>query len=169
MLSTSEQFSHAAKSMIETQFAALSNLTHAGFEASVNLIGLNVEMAKTGMAAQTVAAQQMLSARDGKEFTAHATSHAQQSVERALAYGRQLAGIAAGAHTQFSRLAESGINDSRRHAAQLVDAAHAAPGGGMYLNNFIKSAFDTAHAGQQAAAGFVERSGAQQDSTQTTQ
>jgi phasin family protein len=129
MFSNSEQFSQAAKAMIEAQLGALTTFTQTTYEAGANVVDLNMSALKASLAARTVASTQMLAAKDPKEFLELAATQSQQSFERALAYSREAASLASGNQAKFSSAAETGIAETKRNVSNLVDAARKAPGG----------------------------------------
>src|SRR5438045_2276241 len=106
MFAIPEQLSNATKSHFNSQLELINSLTAKAFENVEKVIQLNVTAAKTSFEESSAAVQQLLSAKDPQAFFAVSAAQAQPSAEKTLAYGRHLAGIAAGAQAEFTKAAE---------------------------------------------------------------
>ena len=131
MFSTSQQFSQTAKAMIEAQLGAFTRLAQTAFDAGVCAADLNVDTIKTALAAQTVASNQLFSAKDPVGFLGLALSQSQQSFARAMAYSRQAASLASGTQANFSQAAQLELAESKRKVGDLMEAARKAPAGAI--------------------------------------
>lgn len=148
MFTISEQLSLAAKAVFDAQLVTVTAFAQAAFDSCVTIIDLNVDAAKTCMAATTVAANQLLSARDPQDWLSMSATQSRLALDRAHAYGRQAADIAQGAQAKFSRVAETEIAASQQKVIELVDVVKKTPAVVVKpLNTFLKTALQTAHAG----------------------
>lgn len=148
MFAFPEQFSNATKANFESQFALLSALTSKTFEGMEKLVDLNISTAKAALETSSTTARQLLAAKDAQEFLTVTTSQAQPNAEKAVAYGRQLASIAADTGAEFSKAAESQIADVNRKVISLVDeVTKNAPAGSETYVSAFKTAISNANAG----------------------
>lgn len=148
MFTLPEQLSLATKAVFDAQIVSATACAQAAFDSGVAVIDLNLEAAKTCMAAATVAANQLLSIKDGREWMNLTTGQSQMALDRLHAYGRQAADVAQGAQAKFSRLAETEIAASQQKVIELVDVVKHAPAVvAKPINTFLKTAFESVHAG----------------------
>jgi phasin family protein len=148
MFAIPEQFSNATKANFEAQFALLSTLTSKAFEGVEKLVELNIAAAKASLEQSSTTARQLLAAKDPQEFFSLTTSQVQPRAEKALAYSRQVAAIAAGTGAEFSKVAESQIAETNRKVISLVDeVSKNAPAGSENLVAAFKTAVTNANAG----------------------
>ncbi|MBW8899112.1 MAG: TIGR01841 family phasin [Massilia sp.] len=148
MFAFPEQFSNATKANLESQFALLSALTFKTFEGVEKLVELNINTAKAAIEDSSATARQLLAVKDAQEFFAVSASQAQPAAEKALAYGRQVASIAADAGAEFSKAAESQFAEVNRKVISLVDeVTKNAPAGSETYVSALKTAISNANAG----------------------
>ena len=148
MFTLPEQLSLATKAVFDAQLASATACAQAAFDGGAALIDLNLGAAKARVAAATVAANQLLSIRNGREWLELAAGQSQMAFDRLHAYGRQAAELAQGAQATFARLAESEIAASQQKVIELVDVVKQAPTVvAKPINTFLKTAFESAHAG----------------------
>jgi phasin family protein len=148
MFAFPEQFSNATKANLEAQFALFSALSSKTFEGVEKLVGLNISIAKSALEDSSANARQLLGAKDAQEFFALSAQQAQPNTEKALSYGRQLAGIATDTGAEFSKAAESQIAEVNRKVISLVDeVTKNAPAGSETYVSAIKTAITNANAG----------------------
>lgn len=148
MFAFPEQFSNATKANLESQFALLSTLTSKTFEGVEKLVELNINTAKAALENSSATARHLLAVKDPQEFFSVTSSQAQPSAEKALAYGRQVASIAADTGAEFSRAAESQIAEVNRKVISLVDeVTKNAPAGSETYVSALKTAISNANAG----------------------
>lgn len=148
MFSFQEQFSEATKTNFEAQIAMMTALTNKTFESVEKIVDLHMSAVKASMEESTLAAKQMLTAKDPQEFFAMAASQAQPNSEKAMAYGRHLAGIASSAQAEFSKAAETQIADTKTKVLALVEEiTKNAPAGSENAVAMFKSAVGNANAG----------------------
>lgn len=148
MFSFTEQFTLASKALLETQMASATALAQAAFDGGVTLVDLNVDALRTGLAAATVAARQVMSVKTPQEWFSATASQSQLALQRVGAYGRQANDIARDAQSKFSGVAQTEIAASKQKVSELVEVVKKAPAAVVTpINSFLKTAFDSAHAG----------------------
>jgi phasin family protein len=148
MFSFQEQFSAATKTNFEAQIAMITALTSKAFESVEKIVDLNMNAVKASMEESTLAAKQLMTAKDAQEFFALAASQAQPTSEKAIAYGRHLAGIASSAQAEFTKAAEAQIAETKSKVLALVEeVSKNAPAGSENAVAMFKSAIGNANAG----------------------
>lgn len=148
MFTVPEQFSTVAKANFEAQLSLLTSLTSKAFESMEKVVDLNLNVAKASLEDSSIAAKQLLTAKDPQEFFSLTAAQAQPSAAKAIAYGRHLAGIATSAQAEFTRAAEEQIAETGRKVSALVDdVSKNAPAGSENVIAIVKSAIGNANAG----------------------
>jgi phasin family protein len=160
MFSIPEQFSNATKANFESQFAVFSSLTAKAFEGVEKLVDLNLTAAKASLEESSVAAKQLLAAKDPQEFFALAAAQVQPNAEKTIAYSRHLAAIASGTQAEFSRAAETQIAETNRKVISLVDeVSKNAPAGSENVIALVKSTLGNATAGYEQFTKSAKQAG----------
>jgi phasin family protein len=140
MFPVSDQFAAAARSHLESQLAVLTEMTAKTVESVERFFELNMATIKVSLEDNTVAAQKLIAAKSPQELIAFSAEQAQP----AIAYGRQLAGIAASAHVEFARAAEEQLSASGRRFSEMVEeVSRNAPVGSENIFGMLKSAMGT--------------------------
>ncbi len=148
MFSFQEQFSAATKTNFEAQLAMITSLTHKTFESVEKIVDLNMNAVKASLEESTLAAKQLMTAKDPQEFFALAASQAQPNSEKAMAYSRHLAGIASSAQAEFTKAAEDQMAETKSKVLALVEeVTKNAPAGSENAVAMFKSAVGNANAG----------------------
>lgn len=148
MFTVPEQFSAATKANLESQLAMLNALTAKAFEGVEKVIELNVNAARASLEESSAAARQLLSAKDAQEFFSLSAAQAQPTAEKAIAYGRHLAGIASSTHAEFAKAAETQVTEATRKVNTLIDeVTKNAPAGSENAVAILKSMIGNASAG----------------------
>lgn len=148
MFSFQEQFSAATKTQFEAHIAMMTALTNKAFESVEKVIDLNMNVAKASLEESSANVQQLLSAKDPQEFYSLTAAQAQPNAEKAIAYGRHLAGIASSAQSELTKTAEVQIAETNRKIIALVEeVSKNAPAGSENAISFVKSAIGNANAG----------------------
>jgi phasin family protein len=148
MFAFPEQISAATKTQLESQFALMTMLAAKTFESVEKVVDLNLNVVKASLEESTATAQQLIAAKDVQELFALSAAQAQPAAEKALAYGRHLTGIAAGAQAEFAKAAETQITETNRKVIALVEeVSKNAPAGSENALSFVKSALGNANAG----------------------
>ena len=148
MFSNLEKFSSASKAQFESQIAAFNVQANKAVAAGEQVIALNTAAAKAYLDESKAAAQQLLSAKDLKEFFALANSQAMQSAEKAVSYGRQLNETISGIKADFTATVEMQMADAKSKVIALVgDVTKSAPAGSEKAVEILKSVIASANAG----------------------
>ncbi|HEY4071543.1 MAG TPA: phasin family protein [Herbaspirillum sp.] len=148
MFSFQDQFSAATKSHFETQMALINTLTSKAFEGVEKVIELNLSATKASMEEYAATAKQFGAVKDPQEFTTLATSQAQPSADKAVAYSRHLAGILTSTQSEFAKAAEAQIAENSRKVSLLIDeVSKNAPAGSENAIAMLKSVVGNANAG----------------------
>lgn len=148
MFNLPEQFSSVAKANFEAQLSLITSLTSKAFESVEKVVDLNLNVAKASLEDSSIAAKQLLSAKDPQEFFSLTAAQAQPTAAKAIAYGRHLAGIATSAQAEFTRAAEEQVAEAGRKVSALVDdVSKNAPAGSENVIAIVKSAIGNANAG----------------------
>lgn len=90
-----EQFSEARKAQVEAQFNFFHTFTGKAFESAEKIIALNIEASRASLEKSSALVRQMIAVKDPRDLFA-LTGQGQSQFDNALAYSRQLFGIAAG-------------------------------------------------------------------------
>jgi phasin family protein len=90
-----EQFSEARKAQVEAQVNFFHTFTGKAFESVEKIIALNIETSRASLEKSSALVRQMIAVKDPRDLLTF-TNQNQSQFENALAYGRQLFGIAAG-------------------------------------------------------------------------
>ena len=148
MLTIPEQFSAASKANFDAQLAMLTSLTNKAFDSVEKIVELNLNVVKSSLQESTAVAKQLLSAKDPQEFFSLTSANAQPNAEKAIAYGRQLAGIATSTQAEFTKAAEAQAAETGRKVIALVDdISKNAPAGSENVIALVKSTIGNANAG----------------------
>lgn len=143
-----EQFSAATKANFESQLAMLNALTTKAFESVEKVIELNVNATRASLEESSEAARKLLAAKDAQEFFSLSAAQTQPNAEKALAYGRHLAGIASSTQAEFAKAAETQVAEATRKVSALVDeVTKNAPAGSENAIAMFKAMLGNASAG----------------------
>jgi phasin family protein len=148
MFTVPEQFSAATKANFESQLAMLNALTAKAFEGVEKVIQLNISAGRASLEESSATARQLMAAKDAQEFFSLTAAQAQPNAEKAIAYGRHLAGIASSTQAEFAKATESQIAEATRKVSTLVDeVTKNAPAGSENAVAILKSMIGNASAG----------------------
>lgn len=160
MFATPTQFAELNKAQMDAVYA----LTHTMFDATEKLVDLNLAAAKALLDESAEKVQALYTVKDVQDLFAVTGGIAQPTVEKAVAYSRNLYGIASGASAEITKVLEAQIADGNKKVAEMVDfAAKNAPAGSEPAVSMFKSAvaaantaYDTFNKAAKQAADFVE-------------
>ncbi len=148
MFPIQHQISVATKNSLEANLALYASLTNKTFESIEKLVTLNITALKASMEESSVAARQMLAAKDPQEFLAVVTAQSKPALEKAVAYGNHVSGIASGAHAEFVKAAEVQMAAVASKVNELLDeVSKKAPAGTEGVVAMVKTALDNANGG----------------------
>jgi phasin family protein len=148
MFAIPEQFSALTKAQLDAQIEMLTSFSNKAFAGIEQVINLNLNLVKASFEESAATSKQLLSATDVQEFFAVTTAQAQPNAQKAIAYGRNLAGIASAAQAEFGKAAQAQIAENSRKVIELVDGvAKNAPAGTENAFALMKSAVGNVNAG----------------------
>ncbi len=160
MFSNPDQFSNATKASFDAQLSAMSDLANKALHSVAELVELNMNTVKATLEHSSAAAQQILAAKDAQEVMAVGSAQAQPNAEKALAYARHLAGIAAKAQAEFTKAAEERMAETSRHVSTLMDdLSKSAPAGSENAIAMIKASIANASAGYEQLTKAAKQAG----------
>jgi phasin family protein len=122
MSSITEQFSAATKSQLEAQFQIFSTLASTAFNSAEKFIALNLNTTKASVEKSSAAARQLLAIKDPKELF-NLSAATPPSLDGLLAYGRELASIAATAQSELIKSAQNSFKQVTELTATKAEAA----------------------------------------------
>ena len=121
MFSIAEQFSAAIKAHVDAQLATTTALASKAIENAGKFSSLNMNFARFSLEESSVATRQMMSAKDPQEFLSLVATHVQPTVEKALAYGRQMVSVASISHCEFATAMEVHFTEMSHQVTLAVD------------------------------------------------
>lgn len=158
MFAYPDQLSSATKTQLETQLAMFSALSGKAFENLERMMELNIAAAKATLEESGANFQQLLAAKDAQELFALSANQVQPAMEKAMAYGRQLASIASNAQAEFVKTAEEQISETNRKTIGLVEElSKSAPPGSENAISLMKSAIGNTNAGYEQFSKSVKQ------------
>jgi phasin family protein len=95
---------YATRTLVETQLAGCNALLQAAFDSNVRLLDVNVHAARAQLEAASAVSNQLLFVKEPQELLTLTARQSQQALDRAQAYGRNVAGVASDAHTRLGEL-----------------------------------------------------------------
>lgn len=147
-MSSTEQFSAAARNQLESQLSLTSALTDKMIDSMEKMMGLNLQAAKATMEASVASAHKLLSAKDPQEFFSLSATQAQPQAEVVMTYGRHLASIASDTQAELSKATEKQMHEhSRKMASMFDEVSKFAPAGSENAVAMMRTAIDNANTG----------------------
>ncbi|MGE5650880.1 TIGR01841 family phasin [Noviherbaspirillum sp. UKPF54] len=158
MFPIQDQISVATKNSLEANLALYASLTNKTLESIEKLVNLNITAVKASMEESSAAARQLLAAKDPQEFLTVVTAQSKPALEKAVAYGNHVSGIASGAHAEFVKAAEVQMAALASKVNELVDeASKKAPAGTEGVVAIMKSALGNANGGYEQFASTAKQ------------
>jgi phasin family protein len=137
-----EQVLARQKANVETLVAAHSAL-FAGFE---KLVDLNLKVMKATFDELATTSQQAFAIKDPQEVAALASSLAQPSAEKALAYGKHVYDIVSGVQSELVKLGDVKVAEGQKQFSDAVDQMlKNAPAGSESAVALLKTSMATAN------------------------
>lgn len=154
---TNNQLFSATKTGLETELAIWTALSNNAIEGVEKLVDANMTYLKGALDESTAASQRLLLAEPA-EFFSVTVGQAQPSLEKALAYGRQVADIASSMQTAVIETTQKTIAESNQKVAELMqDMASNAPDGYKNVFGSMKSTIDNVNAGYEQFAQITQQ------------
>lgn len=116
---STDQFAAANKAALDN----LVSLTQHAFKGMEQLVELNMQAARSSLDETAEKAKAAMGVKDAQEFMALQTNLLQPAQEKAVAYGRQIADIAAATQAEVSKLAEAQVKAVQDQFQALVETA----------------------------------------------
>ena len=173
MSTFSEQFSAARKSTVEAQLEYLRNLGQTAVDSTEKVLALNLNAGRSTLEKSSAAARQLLEVKSPADLGPF-TSHAQDSFNSLMAYGRELFSIASAVQAELLKpapqvpaaaakvfsalpLGNPVTQATEAFAAAAASATRLATGAAAATQDGAKSAADyTADAARAAAQTLAE-------------
>jgi len=150
MYATPEQFASTNKASVDALFA----IATAHFAAFERLSALNFNTTKAAFEDSVSQAKALLAVKDAQEFVKLTGASAQPSLEKAIAYSRNVYEVATQTHAEVTRLAENKAAEMNKSVVALLDKlGKNAPAGSDATVNAVKSAMAAANS---AYANFAK-------------
>lgn len=123
-------------------FLALHNTAFSGFE---KLVDLNLRVVKASFDESTQKAQEVLALEDTQQAVAYASSLAQPSTEKFMAYSKHVYDIMSGVQAEVAKLTEAQIAENQKQFGEAVEQfSKMAPAGSESAVALMKSSVATA-------------------------
>ncbi|MFN4328021.1 MAG: phasin family protein [Limnobacter sp.] len=142
MVLTPEQLIEVQKANLEK----LLGLSQKSFSHVEKAVELNLNAAKTALEDGIEALKALSGAKDVQDFVAVSSSVAQPLSEKAVAYGKNVYGLASGIVSEAAALIEEQVSDSNKKFVELFETASKnAPAGSEGALALVKSAITAAN------------------------
>ena len=142
MYTTPEQFAAANKNSVE----ALLTMANTAFASAERLAALNLNTARSLLEETVANAKSLLSAKDAQELMSIQASLAQPSVEKAIAYSRNVYQIASQTQEEIGKILEAQFAEVNKTVTSALDkAVKNAPAGSDVAVAAVKSAIAVAN------------------------
>jgi phasin family protein len=160
MTNPAEQIAAANKAALDN----LVTLTQQAFKGIEQLVELNMSAARASIDESVEKAKAAMGAKDPQEFMSNLQANLQPAQDKAVAYGRQVADIAATTQAEVSKLAEAQVKAVQEQFQALVETAvKNAPAGSENAVAAVKTAianttaaFDSVQKAAKQAASAAE-------------
>ncbi|APA70690.1 MULTISPECIES: phasin family protein [unclassified Janthinobacterium] len=148
MFSFSEQWTLAGKAVVEAQLISAQAYAKAAYDSGASVVELQLDAARTALAAATVAGNQLLSAKDPQELLQLSRAQSQLAIERIGSYGRQAKDVAQETQDKFATVTKGEFAASRQKFDELLQVVKQTPVPLIIpFNNFLKTTFGGADEG----------------------
>ncbi|WP_338846836.1 TIGR01841 family phasin [Massilia sp. W12] len=148
MFSSTDLFSHASKSYLESQLALATALTEITFSGTAKFLELELHTTRGTMAEIAIASKKISDVKNLHDWIEYYTALSQVNTVRTLEFSRQAAKIWASTLHAYAEVLEKELHLNGKKVKELVeDAVKHAPGSTPQSVAFIKSLIDTANSG----------------------
>jgi len=145
MLNSTEQFTAAARTQLESQLHLATSVSDSLIDGMEKMMGLNLQAAKASLEHSIGQTQQLLSAKVAQDFFNPSAPQAQAEI--IMTYVRHLTNIGSVKQNELAEVAENRINESSRQmVAMLDDMSKLSPVAEPAISA-MKSAIDNANSG----------------------
>lgn len=144
MFSSTDLYSSASKSYMESQLAFFTAMTEITFSTTAKYLELDLQATKATMAEAAIASKKLAEVKNAHELFEFYTSLTQVNVVRTLEYTRHAAKIGAQAIHDYAEVLDKEFQQNGKKVKELVeDAVKHAPGSTPQSVAFIKSVIDS--------------------------
>ncbi len=156
-LQSNQYFSAANKAAIDAMLLA----TRAVFEATENLVSLNLETAREALDASTENTQALLSSKSPQEATALQSTLGKAAVEKAAAYSRGIFDVSTKAASELGRLFQSQCEELTKISQEIAQkVAKDSPYSADFVQAAVKQATQLSDSYLTAISSFSNTTGA---------
>jgi len=154
MYATTEQFTAANKANVD----AIYTFARAQFAAIERLSALNFNTTRSAFEDTVNQAKALLSAKDAQELVNVSAASAQPTLEKAIAYSRNVYEVAAQAQAEVTKLAETQAAEMNKAVVSMMDKlTRNAPSGSDVAVAAVKSAMAAANSAYDSFAKVVRQ------------
>ena len=154
MFANPAQFAEFQKTQVDT----LNAYTHAVFSAAEKIAQLNLASGRAVLRDTAAAVQGLVDAKDPQDLLSRVHGTAQPTLEKAVAYSRDVYGIASATGAELSKIVETQVADGNRKFAEMFDAAaKSAPAGSETAVAWLKNAVATSTAAYDAISKVTKQ------------
>ena len=154
MYATPEQFAATNKASVD----ALFTIAHAQFAAFERLSALNFNTTKAAFEDSVNQAKALLSVKDAQEFVNLTAASAQPTLEKAIAYSRNVYEVATQTQAEVTKLAETQAAAMNKNVTSLIDnVTKNAPAGSEAAVTAVKSAMAAANSAYDSFTKVVKQ------------
>ncbi len=159
MFSSTDLYSSASKSYLESQLALATALTEITFSGTAKFLELELHTTKGTMAEVAIASKKLSDVKNLHEWLEFYSSLAQINSVRTLEFSRHAAKIYAGMLHEYAEVLDKELQIHGKKVKDLVeDAIKHAPGSTPQSVAFLRSLIDTANSGVSQFAKATQES-----------
>ncbi len=148
MFTNPEQFASATKALFEFQLMTFNALTSKAVQGVEQVVALNVNTAKSGLADSVAAGKEISQAKDPHAALSAAAAQVKPGVAGVAAYNQQLGDIIKDIQAEFTRAAETHMAEAKSNLSALIyDVTKNVRPGSENAVAIVKTAIDNAFNG----------------------
>lgn len=148
MFSSTDLYSSASKSYLESQLALITALTEITYKGTAQFLELELQATKGTMAETALASKKLSDVKNVHEWVEFVTAFSQINAIRSLEFTRHAAKIGAQTLHAWQEVIDKELQHNSKKVKELVeDAAKHAPGSTPQSVAFVKSLFDATNTG----------------------
>jgi phasin family protein len=122
MFTTStDHFSSAAKSQMESQFAIMNSFTDTFLTNTEKMVDLTLETLKSTLQDSFNNVHQLVSTQNPQEFFSLAAAQTKPRAEKLAVFSQQVSSIAANSQAELSKLTQEQVSNSTQKVSALVE------------------------------------------------
>lgn len=158
MFSNAQQYSAANKAFLESQLDAVSSLTSIALQGTEKVMALTMAVAKASPLDSSIAAKELLAAKDPQAFFAQATAQVRLNTEKVASYNRTLTEIVSTTKAELAKVADAQLAELQNKVSSFVDGVTKnAPTGSENFVAMLKSSVANTYAGYEQANNVAKQ------------